>query len=111
MKQAAATRPERVRAAVNIGAETDRPRGLTRLVPALTLTRLLRFGEGRTVKRLGNLADEVLSLEDEFAELSDADLRAKTDEFKQRYTDGESLDELLLEAFAAARDEVGSPVE
>ncbi len=73
-------------------------------MPALTLTRLLRFGEGRTVKRLGNLADEVLSLEDEFAELSDADLRAKTDEFKQRYTDGESLDELLLEAFAAARE-------
>ncbi|AHH21070.1 protein translocase subunit SecA [Nocardia nova SH22a] len=73
-------------------------------MPALTLTRLLRFGEGRTVKRLGNLADEVLSLEDEFADLSDADLRAKTDEFKQRYTDGESLDELLLEAFATARE-------
>jgi preprotein translocase subunit SecA len=73
-------------------------------VPALTLTRLLRFGEGRTVKRLAHLADEVLSLEDEYADLTDAELRAKTDEFKQRYIDGESLDELLLEAFAAARE-------
>ncbi|MBF6150129.1 MULTISPECIES: preprotein translocase subunit SecA [Nocardia] len=73
-------------------------------MPALTLTRLLRFGEGRTVKRLAHLADEVLSLEDEYADLTDAELRAKTDEFKQRYIDGESLDELLLEAFAAARE-------
>ncbi|WP_062995256.1 preprotein translocase subunit SecA [Nocardia mikamii] len=73
-------------------------------MPALTLTRLLRFGEGRTVKRLAHLADEVLSLEDDYADLTDAELRAKTDEFKQRYADGESLDELLLEAFAAARE-------
>ncbi|NKY49161.1 preprotein translocase subunit SecA [Nocardia vermiculata] len=73
-------------------------------MPALNLTRLLRFGEGRTVKRLGNLANEVLSLDDEFADLTDAELRAKTDEFKQRHADGESLDELLLEAFATARE-------
>ncbi|MFI5777765.1 preprotein translocase subunit SecA [Nocardia sp. NPDC051570] len=73
-------------------------------MPALTLTRLLRFGEGRVVKRLGRLADEVIDLEQEFADLTDVELRGKTDEFKQRYQDGESLDELLLEAFAVARE-------
>ncbi|MBO0856048.1 MAG: preprotein translocase subunit SecA, partial [Nocardia sp.] len=73
-------------------------------MPALTLTRLLRIGEGRTVKRLANLADEVLSLEDEYAEFTDADLRAKTVEFRERFADGETLDELLLDAFATARE-------
>ncbi|MBL1076261.1 preprotein translocase subunit SecA [Nocardia sp. 2] len=73
-------------------------------MPALTLSRLLRIGEGRTVKRLAHLADEVIALDEEFAALSDAELQAKTDEFKQRYADGESLDELLLEAFATARE-------
>ncbi|MGY4102390.1 preprotein translocase subunit SecA [Nocardia sp. R16R-3T] len=73
-------------------------------MPALTLTRLLRIGEGRTVKRLAHLADEVLALGPEFEELTDHELRAKTDEFKQRYADGESLDDLLLEAFAVARE-------
>ncbi|MGV9679713.1 preprotein translocase subunit SecA [Nocardia sp. NPDC003482] len=73
-------------------------------MPALTLTRLLRFGEGRVVKRLARLADEVIELEPDYAELTDAELRGKTDEFKQRYADGESVDELLLEAFAVARE-------
>ncbi|WP_280272748.1 preprotein translocase subunit SecA, partial [Nocardia wallacei] len=73
-------------------------------MPALTLTRLLRIGEGRVVKRLARLADEVLALEDEYADLTDAELRGKTDEFRQRYADGESLDEMLLEAFAVARE-------
>ncbi|WP_280368892.1 preprotein translocase subunit SecA [Nocardia wallacei] len=73
-------------------------------MPALTLTRLLRIGEGRIVKRLARLADEVLAPEDEYADLTDAELRGKTDEFRQRYADGESLDEMLLEAFAVARE-------
>ncbi|MFJ4652221.1 preprotein translocase subunit SecA [Nocardia sp. NPDC088792] len=73
-------------------------------MPALTLSRLLRIGEGRTVKRLANLADEVIALDEEYSALSDAELRAKTEEFKERYADGESLDELLLEAFATARE-------
>ncbi|QLY32929.1 preprotein translocase subunit SecA [Nocardia huaxiensis] len=73
-------------------------------MPALTFSRLLRIGEGRTVKRLAHLADEVIALDEEFSALSDAELQAKTDEFKQRYADGESLDELLLEAFATARE-------
>lgn len=73
-------------------------------MPALTLTRLLRIGEGRTVKRLAHLADEVVALGPDIEQLTDAELRAKTDEFKQRYADGESLDDLLLEAFAVARE-------
>lgn len=68
------------------------------------MTKLLRIGEGRTVKRLAHLADDVLALEAETEALSDAELRGKTDEFKQRYENGESLDELLLEAFAVARE-------
>ncbi|WP_067574217.1 preprotein translocase subunit SecA [Nocardia acidivorans] len=73
-------------------------------MPALTLSRLLRIGEGRTVKRLANLADEVIALDEEFTALSDAELQAKTEEFRERYAEGESLDELLLEAFATARE-------
>ncbi|MQY28204.1 preprotein translocase subunit SecA [Nocardia aurantia] len=73
-------------------------------MPALTLTRLLRFGEGRTVKRLAHLADEVIALDEEYTALSDAQLRAKTDELRERYADGETLDELLLDAFATARE-------
>ncbi|MET9485566.1 preprotein translocase subunit SecA [Nocardia sp. NPDC006630] len=73
-------------------------------MPALSLSRLLRIGEGRTVKRLANLADEVIALDEEFTALSDSELQAKTGELRERYADGESLDELLLEAFATARE-------
>ncbi|WP_040837503.1 preprotein translocase subunit SecA [Nocardia brevicatena] len=73
-------------------------------MPALTLTRLLRIGEGRMVKRLAHLADEVLALEPDYEDFTDAELRAKTEEFKARYADGETLDDLLLEAFAVARE-------
>ncbi|MBF6355157.1 preprotein translocase subunit SecA [Nocardia higoensis] len=73
-------------------------------MPALTLSRLLRIGEGRTVKRLAHLADEVIALGPDYEDLTDAELRAKTAEFTQRYADGETLDDLLLEAFAVARE-------
>jgi len=65
---------------------------------------LLRIGEGRTVKRLAHLADEVIALGSDYEDLTDAELQAKTAEFKQRYVDGETLDDLLLEAFAVARE-------
>jgi len=65
---------------------------------------LLRIGEGRTVKRLAHLADEVIAIGPDYEDLTDAELRAKTEEFKQRYADGETLDDLLLEAFAVARE-------
>ncbi|WP_345420002.1 preprotein translocase subunit SecA [Pseudonocardia xishanensis] len=68
------------------------------------LNRVLRAGETKLVKRLGRIADHVDSLEPEFEPLSDAELRAKTDEFRARYAEGESLDDLLPEAFAAVRE-------
>src|SRR5690606_6665125 len=87
------------------GGPTRHPtRGLKRPVPALSLSRLLRIGEGRTVKRLAHLADEVIAIGPDYEDLTDAELRAKTEEFKQRYADGETLDDLLLEAFAVARE-------
>ncbi len=68
------------------------------------LDKLLRLGEGRMVKRLKRVADYVNTLSDDVEKLSDAELRAKTDEFKKRYTDGEDLDDLMPEAFAVARE-------
>src|SRR6476660_4458110 len=56
------------------------------------------------VKRLKRVADYVNTLSDDVEKLSDAELRAKTDEFKKRYTDGEDLDDLMPEAFAVARE-------
>ncbi|HWD04056.1 MAG TPA: preprotein translocase subunit SecA [Amycolatopsis sp.] len=70
----------------------------------MVLNRLLRAGEGKMVKRLRNIADHINTLEDDVKDLSDTDLQAKTDEFKQRYSKGETLDDLLPEAFAVARE-------
>lgn len=72
-------------------------------MPSL-LNRLLRAGETKLVKRLGRIADHIDSLEPDFEVLTDAQLRAKTDEFKERYAEGETLDDLLPEAFAAIRE-------
>ncbi len=68
------------------------------------LSKLLRLGEGRMVKRLKKIADYVNTLSDDVEKLSDAELKAKTDEFKKRLADGETLDDLLPEAFAVARE-------
>ena len=68
------------------------------------LSKLLRAGEGRTVKRLSKIADQVIELEDEYAALSDAELKAKTRAFRQQLADGATLDDILLDAFAAARE-------
>jgi preprotein translocase subunit SecA len=68
------------------------------------LSKLLRLGEGRMVKRLKRVADYVNTLSDDVEKLSDAELSAKTDEFKKRHADGETLDDLLPEAFAVARE-------
>ncbi|MDH4345396.1 MAG: preprotein translocase subunit SecA, partial [Thermoleophilia bacterium] len=66
--------------------------------------KVLRLGEGRRVKRLAEQAAYITSLEPEFEALSDAELRAKTDDFRQRIANGESLEEILFEAFAAVRE-------
>ena len=72
-------------------------------MPAI-LDKLLRAGEGRLVKRLHAIADQVNALEEDFARLSDAELREETDRFRARLADGETLDQLLPEAFANVRE-------
>ncbi len=60
--------------------------------------------EAKELKKFESLANQVLALEDEYSKLSDAELRAKTDEFKQRLEDGETLEDIKIEAFATARE-------
>jgi preprotein translocase subunit SecA len=69
-----------------------------------SLEKVLRFGEGRRVKRLAEQAAYVGTLEPEFEALSDAELTGKTAEFRQRIENGEPVDELVFEAFAAVRE-------
>ncbi|TWE12159.1 preprotein translocase subunit SecA [Rudaeicoccus suwonensis] len=66
--------------------------------------KVLRAGEGRTLKRLQALAAQVNILEEDFEGLTDAELREETDKFRKRLADGETLDDLLPEAFAAVRE-------
>ena len=72
-------------------------------MPAI-LEKVLRFGEGRILKKLNSLAEQVNRLEPSFEELSDAELHEETDRFKERLEHGATLDELLPEAFAAVRE-------
>lgn len=68
------------------------------------LERILRIGEGRTLKRLERLAQQVMDLEQTFADLSDEELKDETRQFRERLDAGETLDDLLPEAFAAVRE-------
>ena len=71
---------------------------------ASILEKVLRVGEGRTLKRLENYAKAINALEDDFRDLSDEELKHETVELRERYGNGESLDDLLPEAFAAVRE-------
>ena len=66
--------------------------------------KLLRVGEGRRVKRIHEQAAHIATLEPPFQKLSDDELRGKTAEFRQRLANGETLEELLFDAFAAVRE-------
>ncbi|MEJ3657764.1 preprotein translocase subunit SecA [Actinomycetes bacterium KLBMP 9759] len=68
------------------------------------LNRLLRAGETKLVKQLAGYAAQIDKLEPEFRKLSDEALRGMTVEFRQRYDNGESLDDLMFEAFATVRE-------
>ncbi|WBT09347.1 preprotein translocase subunit SecA [Corynebacterium sp. SCR221107] len=68
------------------------------------LSKMLRIGEGRAVKRLKHIADQVIDLEPQYSDLTDEELKAKTAEFKERIAGGETVDDLVLEAFAVARE-------
>ncbi|MGH3947759.1 MAG: preprotein translocase subunit SecA [Pseudonocardiaceae bacterium] len=70
----------------------------------MVLSRLLRAGEGKMVKRLRHIADHINTLEDDVKGLSDSELRSKTEEFRNRHSAGETLDDLLPETFAVARE-------
>src|SRR5437016_3443573 len=74
-------------------------------MPAIgSLDKALRLGEGRRMKRIAEQAAYIGTLEADFRKLSDSELRAKTAEFRQRLENGETLEELLFEAFAAVRE-------
>ena len=68
------------------------------------LTKLFGSHSDHELKRLYPIADKIEALSDTYAAMTDEELRAKTDEFKQRYAEGESLDAMLPEAFATARE-------
>jgi preprotein translocase subunit SecA len=68
------------------------------------LNKILRVGEGRTLKRMEARVREINALEPEIERLSDDELAAKTIEFRERFDAGESLDELLPEVFACVRE-------
>jgi preprotein translocase subunit SecA len=72
-------------------------------MPAI-LDRIMRAGEGRILKELSKTVVKVNSFESAIVALSDEELRAKTAEFKDRYAKGESLEDLLPEAFATVRE-------
>ena len=64
------------------------------------------FGDYSTkeIKRIRPTVDKVLSYDEEYSKLTDSELKAKTDEFKKRLDEGESLDSILPEAFAVCRE-------
>ncbi len=68
------------------------------------LEKVLRIGEGRRLKRLAQQADYIATLEPDFQKLSDDELRGTTTALRERFDNGESLDELLFEAYAAVRE-------
>src|SRR4028118_1565773 len=68
------------------------------------LTKILRMGEGRKVKVLQQRVGSVTALEPDVEKLSDDELRAKTDEFRGRLQEGETMENILPEAFAVVRE-------
>jgi preprotein translocase subunit SecA len=66
--------------------------------------KVLKAGEGKRVRQLAELVGPINDLGEEMAALSDEQLRAKTDEFRERFANGETLDDLLFEAFAVVRE-------
>jgi preprotein translocase subunit SecA len=68
------------------------------------MDRLLRFGEGKLLKQLSNIAKQVNAIEDDFVAMSDEELRGQTAEFRARFERGEPLESLLPESFATVRE-------
>ncbi|WP_423852776.1 preprotein translocase subunit SecA [Aeromicrobium sp.] len=68
------------------------------------IDKILRMGEGKVLKQLQAIANQVNALEDEFHAMSDEELRGMTDEFRARLADGATVDDLMPEAFATVRE-------
>src|SRR5690625_216519 len=68
------------------------------------LKRIFGDGNKKQLNQLGKIADQIDALEPEYEKLSDEDLQQKTTEFKQRYENGESIDDMLVEAYAVVRE-------
>ncbi len=68
------------------------------------IDKILRAGEGRQIRRLDQIADQVDVLEEDFKQLSDEELQGKTQEFKDRLAAGETLDDIQVEAYATVRE-------
>ncbi|HZJ05336.1 MAG TPA: hypothetical protein VFD59_07685, partial [Nocardioidaceae bacterium] len=66
--------------------------------------KLLRAGEGRILKKLQGISLQVNAIEEDFEKLTDAELRGETEIFRKRVAEGETLDDLLPEAFATVRE-------
>src|SRR3954447_15760661 len=72
--------------------------------PTVVIARILRAGEGKILRKLKSIAEQVNAVEDDFSGMTDDELRQMTVEFRERLEEGETLDEVLVEAFAAARE-------
>ncbi|MGA9747598.1 MAG: preprotein translocase subunit SecA [Nocardioides sp.] len=72
-------------------------------MPAI-LDKILRIGEGKILRQLEAIARAVNAIEDDYAAMTDEELRGQTEEFRQRLADGETLDDLMPEAFATVRE-------
>ena len=70
----------------------------------MVLSKVLSFGEGKELRRCQAMVPEINAFEQAMQERSDAELRQLTDTFRKRLADGQSLDDLLPEAFAAVRE-------
>ena len=68
------------------------------------IDKVLRIGEGKILRQLDSIAKAVNLVEDDFVAMSDDELRAMTDEFRERLAGGESLDDIMVEAFATVRE-------
>ena len=70
----------------------------------MNLLKRLFDHEYKELKRFSKIADDVIALDEEMGKLTDTELKAKTEEFKERLRNGETLDDILVEAFAVARE-------
>ena len=68
------------------------------------MSKLLSFGSDKDLKRYYKIVDQINGLEPQFEKMTEEELRGQTDKFRERYANGESLDDMLPEAFATCRE-------